>query len=104
MSDTPASSTPPPSGASLGRAAFFGLAMGMVVGGAALLVLGLRALFAPADCGLLTHNECELITAANAHVGKVQTICGGSLIALALALYVLLRPYLTPQAKDAHPS
>jgi len=103
MSETPASSTPP-SSSSLGRAAFVGLATGMVVGGAWLLVLGVRGLFAPADCGPLTPNECELITAANAHVGKVQTLCGGALIALALALYVLLRPYLTPRAKDASPS
>ncbi|KFE67617.1 hypothetical protein DB31_8100 [Hyalangium minutum] len=87
----------------MGRAAFVGLATGMVLGGVWLLVLGLRGLFGKTDCGLLSPNECELLTAANAHIGKVQTLCGGALIALALALYVLLRPYLTPRAPDARP-
>jgi hypothetical protein len=103
MSETPASSTPP-SGSSIGRAAFVGLATGMVVGGGWLLVLGVRGLFFPANCDRLTPNECELITQANAHVGRVQTLCGGALIALAFALYVLLRPYLSPKAQDTRSS
>jgi hypothetical protein len=96
--------SPPSSASSVGRAAFVGLATGMVLGGAWLLTLGVRGLFGKPDCGVLTPNECELITQANAHVGKVQTLCGGALIALALALYVLLRPYLTPRAPDSRPS
>jgi hypothetical protein len=100
MSQTPASSTPP-SGSSIGRAAFVGLATGMMLGGAWLLVLGLRGLFVATDCGHLTPNECELISAANAHVGRVQTLCGGALMALAPALYVLLRPYLAPKLKKS---
>lgn len=103
MSDTPPSS-PSTSASSVGRAAFVGLATGLVLGGAWLLVLGLRGLFGKTDCSALTPNECELITQANAHVGKVQTLCGGALIALAFALYVLLRPYLTPRAPDSRPS
>lgn len=94
----PPDSSPPPPRSSLGRAAFIGLAAGMVFGGAWLLVLGLRGLFAPADCGPISPNECELITSAAAHVGRVQAMCGAALIALAPALYVLLRPYLTPRA------
>jgi hypothetical protein len=86
---------------SLGRAAFFGLAVGMVVGGFWLLSLGLRALYVPFDCLGLTKNECDLRLEALAHIGRVQTLCGGALIALALSLYVLLRPYLI--AKPAPP-
>lgn len=103
MSETPTSS-PSSSASSVGRAAFIGLATGMVLGGVWLLVLGLRGLFGKVDCGLLSPNECELMTSAHAHIGKVQTLCGGALIALALALYVLLRPYLSPRAPDARPS
>lgn len=103
MSQTPTRS-PSSSASSVGRAAFVGLAAGMVVGGVWLLVLGLRGLFGTLDCGALSPNECELITQANAHVGKVQTMCGGALIALAFALYVLLRPYLTRRAPDSLPS
>lgn len=79
---------------SIGRAAFFGLAVGMVVGGFWLLALGLRGLYVPLDCTGLTKNECDLNTEALLHVGRVQTLCGGALIALALSLYVVLRPYL----------
>jgi hypothetical protein len=69
----------------------------MVLGGVWLLVLGLRGLFVPQDCVRLSQNECALLLEAATHVGRVQTLCGGALIALALALAVLLRPYLSPK-------
>ncbi len=94
---TPPGSAPPTPGASLGRAAFVGLATGMVLGGFWLLVLGLRGLFSRLDCLGMSKNECDLLTEAASHVGRVQTLCGGSLIALALALTVVLRPYLSPK-------
>jgi hypothetical protein len=97
MSSAPDSPGQPPR-SSLGRAAFVGLATGMVVGGFWLLALGLRGLYSPLDCLGLSKNECDLRTEAMIHVGRVQTLCGGALIALALALYVLLRPYLQPKA------
>ncbi len=100
MSSAPDSSGQP-SGASLGRAAFFGLAVGMVLGGLWLLALGLRGLYVPFDCMGLTKNECDLRIEAMSHIGRVQTLCGGALIALALSLYVLLRPYLA--SKPAPP-
>ena len=90
-----------PTRSSIGRAAFFGLAMGMVLGGFWLLALGLRGLFVPLDCAGLTKNECDLSSEAMLHVGRVQTICGGALIALALSLYVVLRPYLISQQPAA---
>ncbi|WP_224366000.1 hypothetical protein [Hyalangium versicolor] len=103
MSPAPDSSgQPTPS--SLGRAAFLGLASGMVFGGLWLLVLGLRGIFLPFDCTGLSKNECDLRVEALSHVGRVQTLCGGALIALALALYVLLRPYLNrPPAQPKQP-
>ena len=100
------SSAPDSAGASrsLGRAAFFRLAAGMLLGGVGLLALGVRGLFSPPGCAGLSKNECDMITEAALHIGRVQTICGGALIALALSLYVLLRPYLRPrQAEPPQP-
>jgi hypothetical protein len=97
-------SSPPPPRSSLGRAAFFGLASGLVLGGAWLLVLGLRGLFTPQDCERLSKNECDLLIETVTHIGRVQTLCGGALIALALSLYVLLRPYLSPKPSQPKPS
>ncbi|MBN1205710.1 MAG: hypothetical protein JXB05_12400 [Myxococcaceae bacterium] len=96
-------SSPPDSAGtsrSLGRAAFFGLAAGMLLGGAGLLVLGVRGLLSPPSCAGLSKNECDMLTEAVLHIGRVQTICGGALIALALSLYVLLRPYLGPRPAE----
>jgi hypothetical protein len=102
MSSSPDSSVPPP-GSSLGRAAFLGLASGMVLGGVWLLILGLRGLFGSQDCTRLSPNECALLLETVTHVGRVQTLCGGALIALALALAVLLRPYLSPKPSQPAP-
>lgn len=96
MSLAPDSSTPPAQ-SSLGRAAFFGLASGMVIGGVWLLFLGLRGLFIPPNCAQLSKNECDVLLEAASHIGRVQTLCGGALVALALSLFVLLRPYLFPK-------
>jgi hypothetical protein len=103
MSSSPDSSSPP-SQSSLGRAAFLGLASGLVIGGVWLLFLGLRSLFVPQNCDRLSKNECDLLVETATHVGRVQTLCGGALIALALSLYVLLRPYLSPKPSQPKPS
>jgi hypothetical protein len=95
-------STQPPR-SSLGRAAFLGLASGLVIGGGWLLFLGLRGLFLPQSCERLSKNECELLLETVTHIGRVQTLCGGALIALALSLYVLLRPYLFPKPSQPKP-
>ncbi len=96
----PSPGSPPP--ARLGRAALFGLCGGLLLGGALLLSLGLRGLFVAPDCRGLSEPECNLILEAAAHVGRVQTICGGSLVALALALFVLARPHITPRPPEPH--
>lgn len=103
MSLSPDSSTPPAQ-SSLGRAAFLGLASGLVIGGAWLLFLGLRGLFVPPSCAQLSKNECDLLLESASHIGRVQTLCGGALIALALSLYVLLRPYLFARPSQPKPS
>jgi hypothetical protein len=103
MSLSPDSSTPPAQ-SSLGRAAFFGLASGMLIGGVWLLFLGLRGVFVPPNCAQLSKNECDMLLEAASHIGRVQTLCGGALVALAPSLYVLLRPYLFPKPSQPKPS
>ncbi len=102
MSSPPDSPAKPPQ-SSVGRAAFFGLATGMVLGGLWLLVLGLRGLYFPPSCVELSKNECDLLTEAAIHIGRVQTLSGGALLALAPSLYVLLRPYLGPRPSQPTP-
>jgi hypothetical protein len=102
MSPSPDSSTPPAQ-SSLGRAAFLGLASGMLIGGVWLLFLGVRSLFWPSSCGQLSKNECDMLLEAATHIGRVQTLCGGALVALAPSLYVLLRPYLSPKPSQPKP-
>ncbi len=81
-----------PAQASFGRAAVVGLCGGMFVGGVALLVLGLRGMFGQPNCIGLADQECQLIIEAFHHVGRVQTLCGGALVALAASVIVLARP------------
>jgi hypothetical protein len=95
---TPAPDSPgQPPRPSLGRAAFLGLSAGLVIGGLYLLFLGLRGLFSKPDCARLSELECDFALEAATHVGRVQTLCGGALVALALSLFVLVRPYLSPR-------
>ena len=82
-----------------GRAAVAGLCGGMFIGGVGLLVLGLRGMFGQPNCIGLVEQECELIVQAFQHVGRVQTICGGALMALAASILVLARPrFFAPPA------
>jgi hypothetical protein len=103
MSTSPDSSTPPAQ-SSLGRAAFLGLASGMLLGGVWLLFLGVRGLFMPPSCAQLSKNECEVLLETASHIGRVQTLCGGALVALAPCLYILLRPYLSPKPSQPKPA
>jgi hypothetical protein len=71
----------------------------MLIGGIGLLVLGLRGMFGQPNCIGLGEQECELIIEAFNHVGRVQTLCGGALISLAAAVFVLARPrFFAPPA------
>jgi hypothetical protein len=90
-----------PPQASVARAAFAGLCGGLLIGGVGLLVIGLRSLFGQANCVGLGEQECQLIVDAYTHVGRVQTICGGALISLSAALFVLARPYFSPRPPAA---
>jgi hypothetical protein len=69
----------------------------MLFGGLGLFAIGLRGLFGKPNCIGLAEQECELIVEAFVHVGRVQTICGGALIALSLSLFVLARPRFFPK-------
>jgi hypothetical protein len=72
----------------------------MLLGGLGLLVIGIRGLLGKPNCVGLGEQECELIAEAFTHVGRVQTLCGGVLVALSLSVFVLARPYFfaRPQA------
>jgi hypothetical protein len=101
------SAVPPPPGRSavsgLARAALFGLCAGLLSGGILLLAFGLRGLFGRQDCAGLSEQECELMLDAASHVGRVQTLCGGALMALGLCVIVLTRPYLSPPPPPTRP-
>jgi hypothetical protein len=89
---------------SVGRAAVAGLCGGMFIGGVGLLVLGLRGLFGQPNCIGLGEQECSLIADAFHHVGRVQTLCGGALIALAASVFILARPrFFAPPASQSQP-
>ena len=102
---TPPSPAPgTPAQASFGRAAVVGLCGGMFIGGVGLLVLGLRGMFGQPNCIGLGEQECELIIEAFLHVGRVQTLCGGALIALAASVFILARPrFFAPPASPSQP-
>ncbi|SEK30338.1 hypothetical protein SAMN05444354_101233 [Stigmatella aurantiaca] len=87
----------------LTRAAVFGLCAGMLSGGILLLFFGLRGLFGRQDCVGLSKLECEVILDAATHIGRVQTLCGGALMALGLCVIVLTRPYLSPPPPPPQP-
>jgi hypothetical protein len=80
------------SGQRMFRAALFGLCAGMLVGGFFLLISGLRARNLAPDCQGYTEQECALVREAASEVGRVQTVSGGCLVALAAALGLVLRP------------
>ncbi|MCP3163049.1 hypothetical protein LZ199_09105 [Myxococcus sp. QH3KD-4-1] len=85
--------SPPPSPPkpSLLRAAALGLAGGMFLGGLGLLAAGLKGTFGTLDCTQLSGPECELLQQASHEMGRFQTRFGGALVALAAALFVLVR-------------
>ena len=80
------------SGKRMFRAALFGLCAGMLVGGFFLLISGIRARNLDPDCQGYTEPECVLVREAASEVGRVQTVAGGCLVALAAALGLVLRP------------
>ncbi|MFB1482812.1 hypothetical protein [Corallococcus sp. RDP092CA] len=85
-------SLPSNRGASVLRAAALGLVAGLLLGGLGLLVLGVKPLLAPSDCAGLSGQECQLIREAERDLGRIQTLCGGALVALGAALFALTRP------------
>jgi hypothetical protein len=75
----------------IGRAALLGLCAGMLLGGIFLVVQGLRSRILPTDCGHLSELECSYLRETTLEVGRVQTVAGAALVALAAAVVVLLR-------------
>jgi hypothetical protein len=83
---------PSPRGASVLRAAALGLTAALLLGGLGLLALGARAVFFPQDCGGESPQECQFTQETARELGRVQTLCGGALVALGAALFALTRP------------
>ncbi|HSP79963.1 MAG TPA: hypothetical protein VLQ93_15650 [Myxococcaceae bacterium] len=79
------------SGGGIGRAALLGLCAGMLLGGIFLVVQGLRSRILPANCSELSELECSFLRETAVEVGRVQTVAGAALVALAAAVVVLLR-------------
>jgi hypothetical protein len=74
----------------LKRAALIGLTSGFAASGLYLLFSAARVIFVPVDCrgrGPLCALEQEIAL----HVARRQTLAGGALLLLALALFVRLR-------------
>jgi hypothetical protein len=65
---------------------------GLLLGGGLLLFHGLRRLLVPPDCAGLRKLECDLLAQTALEIGRLQLLCGGALVALSLAVFVLLRP------------
>ncbi len=78
-------------GSGVGRAALLGLCAGMLLGGIFLVVQGLRSRILPTDCHDLSELECSFLRETAVEIGRVQTVAGAALVALAVAVVVLLR-------------
>ena len=96
----PPEAAPPPPRSRPVRAAGLGLCAGLLLGGLMLLVLGARGLLFPPDCARLQKLECDFLTETALEIGRVQLLCGGALVALALAVFVLLRGSDTEQSAN----
>ena len=73
------------------RAALLGAGAAFVIGGAALIYLGIMAHYGLADCAELTNEECTFEHEGYKSVGRVQSIAGVAMFFLGLAVYVLFR-------------
>ncbi len=81
----------------LKRAALIGIISGLAASGAYLLFYAARVIFFPVDCST-KGSICALEQEVALHLARRQTLVGGALLLLALALFFRLR------AKWAHES
>ncbi|ATB31476.1 hypothetical protein [Melittangium boletus] len=72
------------------RAALLGLSGGMLLGGLALLIIGLYTRVAPVDCTDLSNVQCGFARDAAVEMGRFQSLMGAGLLALGIAGGVLL--------------
>ena len=81
----------PPSLQRLARAAALGLLGACAIGGLVLLTKGAMAILSPLDCGTRPSSDCALEQQLGLHWGRRQTLVGGALLLLALAIFAWLR-------------
>lgn len=78
------------------RAGLMGLSGGLLLGGLALLALGLYTRMVPVDCLDLSDVQCGFTRDASVSMGRFQTLMGAGLLALGIAGILLLRPPKAP--------
>jgi hypothetical protein len=83
----------------LKRAALIGLISGLAASGAYLLFYAARAIFFPVDCSA-KGSVCALEQEVALHLARRQTLIGGALLLLALALFFRLRPKWTDESSS----
>jgi uncharacterized membrane protein len=81
----------------LTRAALIGLVSGLAASGAYLLFHAARVIFFPVDCST-KGSLCALEQEVALHLARRQTLVGGALLLLALALFFRLRAKWTDEA------
>ena len=75
----------------IARAAAFGGAAGLVLGGAAMFYVGIMRAFGAIDCAGMSSEECAMEHSMYKSIGNLQTVAGIALFLLGLSLYVLSR-------------
>ncbi len=81
----------------LKRAALIGLVSGLAASGAYLLFYAARVIFFPVDCST-KGSVCALEQEVALHLARRQTLVGGALLLLALALFFRLRAKWTDES------
>lgn len=82
---------PAPAGPRLARAVLAGFALACFIGGLFLLGVALRGFARPVDCTGFPARECALQRETVRELSRYQTLAGGGLALLGLALGSLLR-------------
>jgi hypothetical protein len=80
------------------RAALWGLAAGLFLGGLSLLALAGHAYLVGADCAGLSAVECALERESAVELGRRQAVAGAALAVLGVAARLWLRTLRRPSA------
>ena len=90
MSRQPNTASGQTSARALLRAALLGLSGGLLIGGVALLGLGLLSRLAPRPCEAFSEEECTIQQESQQEMGRVQGMSGAALLALGISVTILV--------------